>query len=658
MKTVWFPSKKTFLVSLILFVLVTGYVTYDAFLTAWLESPGSSGDQTNIGIMELRLSDDSLYSRDYLFKDTTLFRFYTPVFISLTTALRHWTGSYFLGLAILVPISLLFYQVGMYLLTYQVTGNNLIAMLIALISSRRWWSIGVTYWGVAGINAMVPRSLFLMCVPWIILAWFTWLHDKSYWKLSLIAFFIGLLSNLHPVSGYLLTQLLLSIFVLELGFSRKAILKLIGLFIAIVMGAWPTLINFLRNTNSNVVESVASVPFVQFYTIIKERLDTMFPLKPDELVLWNHSITANEQIIIVWLYLLLMVLVAVSYLLSRRGVLASGQPKLFFGLMFVIQLPLAFLLTRFSTPALFILLGLYPILIKQPDKWDRWLLMFMTFTICYSFIAAYFLEIIWRQLEWLRLTVLVAEQMRIARFVYLPLFLYVARILTLLASNVWPNWVRTSLLTLIVFFLMWSNFLAILVMVFVSGIILIQLNYEDTWQHFWAKVLNLLTWHHRLRWHQVAISMSLMTLIIIGFIQFTSSVTWQTLPSNLQQQIAPTLNPEQEDTQALFAWARSETDIDSLFYYDSLEFRHRAQRSLTHSWKDLGIAYYSQSLLIPFHERYQKLQAGYEDVTLLLSYATEYDVNYIIIESKYNLILDLPVAFKNNSYTVYEFSTD
>lgn len=657
MKPIFLPPKKALFLSLLMFALTTGYVTYIAFVTAQLEPPGTSGDQTNIGIMELKQSNNMLYSRDYVFKDTSLFKFYTPAFVSLTTILRQWTGSYFLGLAVMVPILMFFYQTGMYFLTYHITHNNLVAILISLISVRRWWSIGATYWGLAGINAMVPRSVFLMFVPWIILFWFAWLHDKSLWKLPIIAFVIGLVGNLHPVSGFLLTQLLLSIAFLEFGFSRRMMWNVISSSVATIIGIWPTLLNFINNTNPNNIETTVVTPFAQFYLIVQERLSTLFPLKLGELVFWGYPMTADHQVFVVWAYLIFMVLLLIGYLLSLYNVITPRPPSFFLGVMLTIQLPMAFLLTRFSVSNLLILIMLYAFntLTRQSDNWDRWLLMFMTLTICYSFIASYFLTKIWQELEWFQITTLVGEQMRIASFVYLPLFLYLARVLTLFATNIWPNWVRTGLLTGVAFLLMWPNPLSLLVMCIVSGIILVQLNNKDVWHQVWANVLKLLAWRQYSRWYWVVLGASLLTLAFIGFTQFQLGSILEVLPDYLKQQITPNLDASQEDAQELYMWAQEETNINSLFYFDSLEFRHRAQRSITHNWKDLGIAYYSQSLLVPFYERYQKLQTGYEDAVLLLSYAKEYMVDYVVVESKYNLTLDLPIAFQNGTYTVYNF---
>jgi hypothetical protein len=104
----------------------------------------------------------------------------------------------------------------------------------------------------------------------------------------------------------------------------------------------------------------------------------------------------------------------------------------------------------------------------------------------------------------------------------------------------------------------------------------------------------------------------------------------------------------------LYEWARTHTSVDSLFYYDSLAFRFWAQRSLTHCSKDLGLAYYRRERLIEFYDRYERLQGAYAIPDQLLSYAQEYEADYIVTTRAQEIDLDLPIAFENSAYVVYQ----
>jgi hypothetical protein len=589
---------------------------------------------------------------------------------------------------------MLIYLSGMYLLVFQVTQHHLVSLLIAIMSGFQRWSIGATFWGVTGVALVVPRTVFLMFAPWLLLFWFGWLHEKSYWKLPAVALFIGLISNLHPVSGFFLMQLLVTITILEFGISWEGVQKLILPAIAAVAGVWPTLVNFLQNASPDVVETaVAPTPFPYFYQIIQDRLATLFPIKPEVLVFFGTPVTPQAQITIIWLYLGLMLLWLIAYLLAQRDLIKMPHPNLLFGLMLIIQLPMAFLLTRFSAPTLFIFSILYTIFVlaDKPNNWDRWLLMFMTLTICYSFVAGYFLDLAWREFEIWRLTPLIGEQGRIARFIYLPLYLYTARMLTMLARQMEPGWQRTGFVVAMAFLIWRSDYTIGLIVAALCAAILMQLRYQDIavkypWLNLlvesivvtlglnvllqaWGadgRIILPLTITYALirlifiyrqtpqRWTTVS-GILLLFLLVIGFFQWQWRAGFQALPAKITQPFHPRMTEEERAAQALYEWAQQETAVDSLFYYDSLDFRFRAQRSLTHSWKDLGIAYYSQTLFIPFYERYQRLQDAYEAPSLLLEYAAEYEVDYIVVEAQQEVSLDLPIAFRNAGYTVYSF---
>ena len=106
--------------------------------------------------------------------------------------------------------------------------------------------------------------------------------------------------------------------------------------------------------------------------------------------------------------------------------------------------------------------------------------------------------------------------------------------------------------------------------------------------------------------------------------------------------------------QDLYAWANAQTPIDALFYHDSLEFRFRAQRSITHCWKDLGFVYYSGRGLVAFYQRFREFASGYADERALIHNATKAGVDYVILEGRSTLSPDLPLAFANAAFRVYK----
>ncbi len=109
--------RRTWLFIILVLFLFTGYFIYFSFTTPLL----GSSDQVNIGVMVNKLINPELYSRDYVFKDTSLFEFYTPTFLNSVVTLTKLTGRFEYALAVFVPIMMLVYLVGMFLLLYFVS---------------------------------------------------------------------------------------------------------------------------------------------------------------------------------------------------------------------------------------------------------------------------------------------------------------------------------------------------------------------------------------------------------------------------------------------------------------------------------------------------------------------------------------------------------
>jgi len=103
------------------------------------------------------------------------------------------------------------------------------------------------------------------------------------------------------------------------------------------------------------------------------------------------------------------------------------------------------------------------------------------------------------------------------------------------------------------------------------------------------------------------------------------------------------------------SWARASTPVDSLFYIDELEFRLRSQRSITHCWKDTGLAYYARTRYMDLLHSFREMEAAAGDPAELMRLARERRIDYIVIEGKDRM--DAPVAFRNDHFTVYATHT-
>jgi tetratricopeptide (TPR) repeat protein len=675
------------------FLIFIAYHTY----TGSFQLANLSGDQINIGVMVLKQSHPELFARDYMFRDTSLFQFYTPLFRWLVEQLMCVTRDYAIALLGLMPIIMFFYLTGMFVLVYSVTESILASILVALVSSLEWRGFPADAWGVTGLNTlMTPRALYAMLAPWLFLLMFRWLRDSQRWKLPLLAFLGGLGANLHPVSGMIFTQLLLSMIILTQGVNRRALTNLLLSALAALVGATPILLNFVRHSGGE----LGVVPFEVFYRVMHERIHTLFPFRST--FFFGYPLNARGQEVLLWMYTGGILIWGGLYLLCRRGRLPTLSPNVLYGILFGLQVPAAYFLTGFEATALVVVTifyWAYRLLRSELDRLDRWLLYLMGLTVCYSFVASYVLEYIWKYFELWSLTSFLGEQPRAARFIYLPLFLYAARFMQAAARLGWRGYlliVATACLMVRAGYqdLLWSIGLGLLVLGWPEKKILRQ-------DHLWLEpvlgaatigvtfkaVLSLagaedsgwLALYGALAYGVLALGMQYpayrrrlligTSALVLAGAAFSGTGVYRfpilspirslaLTPSRLWMQITPDHLKqgfyERRDDFELYDWARTHTAPDSLFYHDSFEFRFWAQRSITHSYRDVGTTHYQGARMVEFYDRYKELERARQEVSLLLAQAEKHEVDFIVATSSQAQPV-LPVAFSNSTYTVYRY---
>lgn len=556
----------------LLYALVNGVV-------AFAEIELRNSDQINIGVMALAIADPEIFSRDYLFSDRSAFQFYTPFFISLANFLTAITGSYKNGLALLVPALILIYMLGMYRLVYSITEHRPVALFIAIISSPQQWSLGATFWGVADLSAIMPRTFFCTLAPWLVIAVFKLAQQPlksapGFW----FGLAIGASANLHPVSAFHFSQLILLL--LLFSGAKVPLLGLAATMGGMALGAAPVTLNFISGTAGG-----DAVPFEPFAEVIRQRFATIFPFPPFNV--FGITVDATMQYSTAWIYL-----VAISvWLLLMYRVRAISQsyerwlPRLFL-LLLIIQVPIAYLLMNAHRIPLLIAAvagGVAIIRSGGPNRKDWLILGLLVLTVLLAYILPYFLAEIWFRLQLIGLTTLVAEQSRVSQFIYLPLYLLSARLIQIAAlqHEAFRRWTICTLAILLVLY---------------------------------------------------PVRRDVIPLI-------------KTLPEAELLRI--------KDDHELYSWAKTTTPLDSLFYHDSLAFRFHAQRSITHCWKDLGIAYYSRSRLHEFQQKFNEFQAAYATPESLIGKMQEAKADYVVLSVKHKYELPLPLRFRNSSYVVY-----
>jgi hypothetical protein len=123
---------------------------------------------------------------------------------------------------------------------------------------------------------------------------------------------------------------------------------------------------------------------------------------------------------------------------------------------------------------------------------------------------------------------------------------------------------------------------------------------------------------------------------------------------------APSITNDDEALRAMAIWARNNTPADSVFYLDdakydhNIQFRFFAERSVTHSAKDRSVAYMLQYPFVEVIKRREELQAGFESVPSLTQMAAKYHADYVALPSSSELRPAWPIVYQNDNYTLYQ----
>jgi hypothetical protein len=494
-----------------------------------------------------------------------------------------------------------------------------------------------------------------------------------------------------------------------------------------ILGALPTFFPLLQNLGySNSDQEIP--PFDRFALIVHERLLSILPLPPDQVMLPNGPLSYEWQIGLV-LAGLVLGLIWVGLATWQKWRPGRYQRLLIIGLL-VISLPLAYLVTIFSALDLVLATLAYWIirLVRQDeDRVDRYALGVLACTAIYAYVGSTVLGWFWQTLEVWSLTSFYGEQPRMSRFVYLPFFIFLARWVVLLLQQS-----RNRIIGVVV------------TIGLVAGLIVRHWHFRDPWGSAeWgmgasllaltlAGIWSCLGWRAIVQndvsvygseqardlrhldgrdtvWSDVGVlgisiaaaiyawlyilgvpqsgwvaaatalggclvyfyrKLSLKQWQLIGGLVITMALGWlfaqgkvemyNEQPLRIQAHKALGLYqyqpPDQkaQDALAMYDWVQANTLPQARFYYNDrqLEFRSHTHRAVTHSWKDLGGAYYTPLLLIEYYERFGRLEGAWETPEKLIACAEAYQADYIVSLSD-QPDLPLSLVYKNESYKVY-----
>lgn len=157
-----------------------------------------NGDQVNILTICVKKDYPDRLPADLLAGDTKNLTYYIPAYVDLVRLFSLPDQDYTRGLSILLLLTSFLYMWGWWML-FSIWGDKWTAAILAFFVRGIIWPPGNEVWGIAGLWSMLPRTLFLALLPWVLWAWFRLRRSRRGWLL--VCFSMGVLANVHPVSA-------------------------------------------------------------------------------------------------------------------------------------------------------------------------------------------------------------------------------------------------------------------------------------------------------------------------------------------------------------------------------------------------------------------------------------------------------------------------
>lgn len=231
-----------------------------------------SNDQYNIIPVCAKKDNPNLFQGDEIVGNLKGVNYYTPFFVDTVRLLAWPNHDYFRALNLLVLITTVVYMFGWWLL-FSLFGNKWIAAVGAFFVRGILWVPGNEFWGIAGIWTMVPRTVFLALLPWVIWLWFR--YRRSYVGWIFVSFLCGLLANVHPISGVAVAVGICGgEFAWTLAESKgvkNALLKCLAGGTCMLAGAFPFVWTYLSQVGSK-----TGIDIVEFDQALRMRLKPFF----------------------------------------------------------------------------------------------------------------------------------------------------------------------------------------------------------------------------------------------------------------------------------------------------------------------------------------------------------------------------------------------
>lgn len=581
-------------------------------------------DQTYVGTMLAKDRDPTLFPRDFAFHDDTLYRSYIPLIRGLLHRLIDLTGSFDGALLALVPVAVFLFTLGTGLLLYEWCGSLGVAVILTILAVPYRPAPSGEIWGAGGVEFMLARTLATSLAPFLLLYYFRLLARPAALTGAALMLATGSLAFIHPPTALFLGELFLALFVLCHWRERRP-----WLVLAVMLGAY-ALAAYLPLT---MMERQAPTPVAALdFAGIRQVVHSYLKIPAD----WGRF-PGDQTERRVWLFLGTTLVLGLNYLLRPAAREQAARQAWVWGSLVILYICWRLAGKGAGFSWLYLAAAVYVL-----GRWrqgglatkDWWLLGMGFVVLAISILPYYFFTLLWQRFDSLWLTSLVIEHYRAVRLIHPFFYLFSARAAVWLIEQ-GAAWLATSPRVIL-------GYYGLLALTTPSHLLF---------------GLAALAVGGRECWRARSGARRLLLGVVVGLLLVSVSLAlgpqlrgagWTALRRDLPWYRAPVdLRPDEE----LYAWARTKTPKDALFYYGSPLFRFRAQRSITHAQGDL--INHREARYVEIFRRYQRLEQAYADPAHLARLAQELRVDYVVIPKTRGVRLPYPLVFENERYLVY-----
>lgn len=237
-----------------------------------------SSDQWNFVPITMKMTDQNLFQTDLFMADMRDVEYYTPWFIK-PLYFFSWLngGDPMQGLNSFHLVVQLLYCLCWFMLLRSLIGNIWLVAIFTLLARGVMWPPGNELWGIAGAWTLLPRTVYTALLPIPVLLLLKSVGNGQQKRgYFLAAFLLGLIGNVHAISGLICGSALLLSFGLHAAFygTKKLTDNLRLLVLAtllFILGLLPFIITYM----SDVVSKTVSNPEL-FSQLLPIRIGSQF----------------------------------------------------------------------------------------------------------------------------------------------------------------------------------------------------------------------------------------------------------------------------------------------------------------------------------------------------------------------------------------------